>query len=127
MREVIDWICDLLGSNGFSPKVGAIPVGGNLAIQQSSGSVQGYSVRTGAIRETYVINAKGPQQETLELLEAVHAVLTKRREYGSTSSFQIATIRTLNEPAYLGQTDGEEYLYGSSIEVLVYDRRKSED
>ena len=89
--------------------------------------MQGYSVRTGAIRETYVINAKGPQQETLELLEAVHAVLTKRREYGSTSSFQIATIRTLNEPAYLGQTDGEEYLYGSSIEVLVYDRRKSED
>ena len=108
MREVIDWICDLLGSNGFNPKVGAIPVGGSLAIQQSSGSVQGYSVRTGAIRETYVINAKGPQQETLELLEAVHAVLTKRREYGSTSSFQIATIRTLNEPAYLGQTDGEE-------------------
>ena len=129
MTQILDWIIDFIKTEtAYSPVVGAVPPVGGVAIAQSGGTIQTpYFVRTGAVREVYAINAKGvSQKDTLLCLETIHEKLTKIYDYGHTESWQIATIRTLNAPNYLGQENNENYLYGSSIEVLYYDRRKAE-
>lgn len=131
MTEILTYIVGLIktGSESrISPKIGAIPPLGGVGIQQSSGSVTApFLPRTGAIRETYVINAKNKNQKTaLQTLEEIHRILTKRFGYQTTDSYQIATIKTLNLPDYLGQDNDESYMFGSSVEVIYYDRRKAE-
>lgn len=129
MTFVLDYLISTLKAEGIAVVVGAMPPkGGVVAIQQSSGSVIApYNTRSQAIRETYVVNAKDKKQKTaMTLLEQVHAILTKKKGYTSDSSYQIACISTLNLPDFLGQENNESYMYGSSIEVLVYDRRQAE-
>lgn len=132
MIAILNWICDLIEGEtegAIVPKVGAVPPMGGVGIQQSSGNVQSeFFPRTRAVRETYVINSKSADQRSgLALLERIHEILTKRLGYDSTEDWQIATIRTLSEPDYLGQEDNEAYLYGSSIEVIYYDKKKATD
>lgn len=130
MVEIINAVCDIIEEElEVTPVIGAMPPIGGVAIQQSSGSVvSAYFPRTGLNRTTLVVNAKDSEQEkAMEVLVDIHKVLTKRFAYPSTEEWQIATIRTVNSPDFLGQENDESYMYGSAIEVLWYDRIKAED
>lgn len=130
MKDIIDYVCDLIeDETGITPVVGAMPPTDGVGIQQSSGSiVSGYLPRTSLHRTTLVINSKNRSQETaLENLTDIHEALTKRIGYESTNSYQITTIRTVNSPDFLGQENDEAYMYGSAVEVLWFDRKKAVD
>lgn len=130
MIEIVNEVCDIIEDElNLKPVVGALPPNDGVAIQQSSGSVvEAYLPRTGLNRSTLVVNSKNKDQgKALQDLVDIHRVLTKRIGYPSTDEWQIATIRTVNAPDFLGQENDESYLYGSAIEVLWYDRQKAED
>ena len=130
MKDIIDEVCDIIEDElNLKPVVGALPPTDGVAIQQSSGSViEAYLPRTGLNRTTLVVNAKNKDQgKALQGLVDIHRELTKRIGYPSAAEWQIATIRTVNAPDFLGQENDESYLYGSAIEVLWYDRIKAED
>lgn len=130
MKDIIDAVCDLIEEGlGLSPVVGSLPPVDGICVQQSSGSVTAeYLPRTALHRTTLVVNAKNRLQGVaLQNLTDVHVLLTKRISYPSTDEWQIATIRTVNAPDFLGQENDESYLYGSSIVVDWYDRQKAED
>lgn len=130
MIDIINEVCDIIEDElNLKPVVGALPPTDGVAIQQSSGSVvDAYLPRTGLNRTTLVVNSKNKEQgKALQDLVDIHTVLTKRIGYPSTDEWQIATIRTVNAPDFLGQENDESYMYGSAIEVLWYDRQKAED
>lgn len=131
MIDIINEVCDILEEElpDVRVVVGAMPPLGGVGIQQSSGSVlSAYLPRTGLNRTTLVINAKDRDQETaMQTLVDIHRVLTKRIGYPSDSDWQIATIRTVNAPDFLGQENDESYMYGSAVEVLWFDRIKAVD
>ena len=130
MKDIIDAICDLI-EDGLTlvPVVGAMPPTDGVGIQISSGSiVSEYLPRTALHRATLVVNAKNKEQGVaLQNLVDIHTLLTKRIAYPSTDDWQITTIRTQTAPDFLGQENDESYMYGSSIEVLWYDRIKADD
>ena len=130
MKDMIDAICDIIEKGlTITPVIGALPPLGGVAIQASTGGVLAeYLPRTALHRTTLVVNAKDNQQGVaLQNLVDIHTLLTKRIGYPSTDDWQIATIRTVTAPDFLGQENDEAYLYGSSIEVLWYDRVKADD
>lgn len=130
MKDIIDAVCDLIEDlTELKPVVGAMPPNGGVAVQQSSGSViSAYLPRTGLNRTTVVINSKDKSQaNALEMLTTVHRALTKMFGYESTEDWQIATIKVVNSPDFIGQENDESYMYGSAVEVLWYDRLMAEN
>lgn len=130
MKDIVNAVCDLIEAlTELKPVVGAMPVNGGVAVQQSSGSViSAYLPRTELHRTTLVINSKDKSQvNALDNLTNVHKALTKKFGYSSTDDWQIATIRVVNSPDFIGQENDESYMYGSAVEVLWYDRVKADD
>lgn len=131
MTDIIDEVCDMIEDemSGIHLVVGAMPPLGGVGIQQSSGSIiSEYLPRTSYHRTTLVVNSKDRKQsKALQNLVDIHRILTKRIGYPCTDDWQITSIRTVNEPDFLGQENDESYMYGSAIEVLWYDRLKAAD
>lgn len=130
MTDIVDYVCDLIeDETGLIPVVGAMPPIEGIAVQQSSGSVVSeYLPRTALNSTTLVVNSKSSSQTTaLTSLTDIHEALTKRIGYETTNGYQILSIRTVNSPTFLGQENDESYMYGSSIQVLWFDKKKAVD
>ena len=130
MTDIVDYVCDLIeDETGLIPVVGAMPPIEGIAVQQSSGSVVSeYLPRTALNSTTLVVNSKSSSQTTaLTSLTDIHEALTKRIGYETTDGYQILSIRTVNSPTFLGQENDESYMYGSSIQVLWFDKKKAVD
>lgn len=130
MTDIVDYVCDLIeDETGLIPVVGAMPPIEGIAVQQSSGSVVSeYLPRTALNSTTLVVNSKSTSQTTaLTNLTDIHEALTKRIGYETTNGYQILSIRTVNSPTFLGQENDESYMYGSSIQVLWFDKKKAVD
>ena len=130
MTDIVDYVCDLIeDETGLIPVVGAMPPIEGIAVQQSSGSVVSeYLPRTALNSTTLVVNSKSSSQTTaLTSLTDIHEALTKRIGYETTNGYQILSIRTVNSPTFLGQENDEAYMYGSSIQVLWFDKKKAVD
>lgn len=130
MTDIVDYVCDLIeDETGHIPVVGAMPPIEGIAIQQSSGSVVSeYLPRTALNSTTLVVNSKSSSQTTaLTSLTDIHEALTKRIGYETTNGYQIVSISTVNSPTFLGQENDEAYMYGSSIQVLWFDKKKAVD
>lgn len=130
MNDIVNYVCDLIeDETTLTPVVGAMPPLGGIGVQQSSGSVVSeYLPRTALNRTTLVINSKDRNQSTaLQNLVDIHEALTKRIGYETTNGYQILSVRTSTAPDFLGQENDESYMYGSSVEVLWYDKKKAVD
>lgn len=130
MKSILDAVLSLITTKTtYSPVVGSLPSREGVAVQIATGAIESaYLPRTELHRDTLVINAKYKSQaDAINALDTIHKALTKRIGYSHATEWQIVNISTSTAPDYLGQEGNEWYLYGSSVVVEWYDRRKAED
>lgn len=71
-------------------------------------------------RMSILCNAKNEsQQAVINQLDAIHAALTRRKDYPSTGNWQIYSIETVASPRLIGveQNPRSAWIYGSSLLV----------
>ena len=65
-----------------------------------------------------VCNGKNTNQQTvIQQLDAIHASLTRRKDFPSTANWQIYAIETTASPRLIGREQNSQWLYGSSLLV----------
>lgn len=73
-------------------------------------------------RMSVVCNAKnGDQQTVIRQLDAIHAALTRRKDFPCLNGWQVYSIETVASPRLLGreQNPQAQWLYGSSLLVKI--------
>ena len=74
-----------------------------------------------ADRMTIVCNGKSADQQTvIGWLDSIHRSLTRRKDFPSSSGWQVYAIRTLASPRLLSREQNKYWLYGSSLEISFY-------
>lgn len=71
---------------------------------------------------TVVVNGKNGDQETIiRQLDAIHASLTRRKDFPCGQGWQIYAIETVASPRLLGRESNNrfQWLYGSSLLVKI--------
>lgn len=67
-----------------------------------------------------VINGKNSsQQAVIAGLNAIHAGLTRRKDFPFTDNWQIYAIETTASPRLIGRESNNQWLYGSSVAVKI--------
>lgn len=100
--------------------VGALPPEDGLCMAISTGTSTGETLgKDGRIKLYSVVNCKNSDQKTaLETLCAIHEALCAENDLPGDDGWQISRISTTGAPSYIGM-DGDQYLYGSSIEIIL--------
>lgn len=115
LQAVIDMAEDaagvpiVTGSNPPQDGIAMTGSGGPRSIFLDIGSNETLSV---------VCNCKnGNQREAIRQLDAIHASLTRRKDFPSGSGWQIFAIETVASPRLIGRESNErfQWLYGSSL------------
>lgn len=130
MKSILDAVLSIITTKTtYAPVVGSLPSREGVSVQIATGAIESaYLPRTEVHSDTLAINAKYRSQvDAITALDTIHTALTKRIGYSHTSEWQITDITTLTAPDYLGQEGNEFYLYGSSVVVKWFDRRKAGD
>lgn len=71
-------------------------------------------------RMSIVCNAKNTNQEAaIRQLDAVHAALTRRRDFPEGALWRIYSIETVASPRLIGREANSQWLYGSSLIVKI--------
>ena len=73
-------------------------------------------------RMTVLCNGKNGDQKTIiRQLDAIHAALTRRKDFPSGEGWQIYAIETVASPRFLGRESNNrfQWLYGSSLLVKI--------
>lgn len=71
-------------------------------------------------RMSIICNGKNSNQETLiRQLDAIHASLTRRKDFPSGNGWQIYAIETVASPRLIGREKNSQWLYGSSLLVKI--------
>ena len=73
-------------------------------------------------RMSVVCNAKnGNQQTVIQQLDAIHASLTRRKNFPSGTGWRIYSIETVASPRLIGRESNDrfQWLYGSSLLVKI--------
>lgn len=73
-------------------------------------------------RMSVLCNGKnGNQQTIIRQLDAIHANLTRRKDFPSGDGWQIYSIETVASPRLIGRENNErfQWLYGSSLLVKI--------
>ena len=112
MAERAAGVAIMTGS--MPPDDGIAMIGNASPTEQmkDAGSVQRYTV---------VCNGKHTEQKTvIDRLEAIHAALTRRRDYPSGGLWQIYSIESMASPRLLGREQNSMWLYASSLLVKFY-------
>lgn len=71
-------------------------------------------------RMSVICNAKnGDQRTAIQQLDAIHAALTRRKDFPSVDGWQVYAIETVASPRLIGreQNPQAQWLYGSSLLV----------
>lgn len=101
--------------------VGAMPQNDSLVMMPSTGGEQDIALDlSGDINLDIVVNAKHRSQTAAwDALNDIHYNLTRMKELPHTDDWQLLSISTSSSPTYI-EFDGDQYLYGSGLEVKVY-------
>lgn len=68
-----------------------------------------------------VCNGKNTsQQEIIQLLDAIHYNLTRRKSFPVGNGWQIYAIETVASPRLIGREANSQWLYGSSLLVKIF-------
>ena len=101
-------------TGSMPPDNGVAMIGNAAPTEQFKdvGSVQRFSI---------VCNGKHTEQQTvINRLEAIHAALTRRRDYPGGSLWQILSIESVASPRLLGREQNSMWLYASSMLVKFF-------
>lgn len=101
--------------------VGAMPQNDSLVMMPSTGGDQDTDLDlSGDLNLDIVVNAKHRSQTAAwDAINDIHYNLTRMKELPHTDDWQLLSISTSSSPTYI-EFDGDQYLYGSGLEVKVY-------
>ena len=129
-KEVAEKLVELLSTYTAIPIfVGANPPMGSIGIDAEANTTA-ISFGNGRLYEMFVlINGKGGDQESVyEALCDIHDGLNSQFHLATGDAWEIYACETVASPHLLGRenSDNEQYLYGSSVRLKIYEEIKNE-
>lgn len=117
--EILQAVIDMAEAAAGAPVVtGSNPPQNGIAMT-GSGAPRSIFLDIGSNETMAVVcNCKnGSQQEAIRQLDAIHASLTRRKDFPTSTDWQIFAIETVASPRLLGRENNErfQWLYGSSL------------
>lgn len=118
-NEVIQAVIDMAqAAAGAKVVLGSLPPDNGLAMTGSASSYPIFLDIGSNEQMNVVCNGKNTQQQAvINQLEAIHASLTRRKDFPSTDTWQIYAIETTASPRLIGREQNSQWLYGSSLLV----------
>ena len=118
-NEVIQAVIDMAqAAAGAKVVLGSLPPDNGLAMTGNASSYPIYLDIGSNEQMNVVCNGKNTQQQAvISQLEAIHASLTRRKDFPSTDTWQIYAIETTASPRLIGREQNSQWLYGSSLLV----------
>lgn len=111
------------GAQGVYESVtaGSLPPADSMVIAPAAGApVNDDLALHGDLDLDFVLNAKHKDQRTvLEALTDVHYTLSRMTELPRGDGWQLLSVSTSSYPTFI-EKDGDQFLYGSGLRVLVY-------
>jgi hypothetical protein len=116
-NDVLQAVIDMAqAAAGFPVVLGSLPPDDGIAM---TGNAASYPIflDIGSNEEMNVVcNGKSTEQTTvIQRLEAIHEVLTRRKDFPHTDTWQIYAIETTASPRLIGREQNSQWLYGSSL------------
>lgn len=118
-NDVLQAVIDMAqAAAGFPVVLGSLPPDDGIAMTGNASSFPIF-LDIGSNEEMNVVcNGKNTQQQAvISQLEAIHAALTRRKDFPSTDTWQIYAIETTASPRLIGREQNSQWLYGSSLRV----------
>lgn len=118
-NEVLQAVIDMAESAAGAPVVlGSLPPDNGLAMTGNAGSYPIFLDIGSNESMNVVCNGKNVDQlAVITQIEAIHAALTRRKDFPNTSTWQIYAIETTASPRLIGREQNSQWLYGSSLLV----------
>ncbi|MBQ4230396.1 MAG: hypothetical protein II671_02485 [Salinivirgaceae bacterium] len=118
-NEVIQAVIDMAqAAAGAKVVLGSLPPDNGLAMTGNASSYPIFLDIGSNEQMNVVCNGKNTQQQAvINQLEAIHASLTRRKDFPSTDTWQIYAIETTASPRLIGREQNSQWLYGSSLLV----------
>ena len=118
-NDVLQAVIDMAeAAAGTSIVTGSMPPDNGIAMTGSAGSSPVFLDIGSNERMNIVCNGKNTdQQAVINQLDAIHAALTRRKNFPSNSAWQIYAIETTASPRLIGREQNSQWLYGSSLVV----------
>lgn len=117
--EVLQAIIRMAASaSGVSIVTGSLPPDDGIAMTGNASSNPIF-LDIGSNESMNVLcNGKNVSQKAvIDQLEAIHAALTRRKDFPSTDTWQVYAIETTASPRLIGREQNSQWLYGSSLLV----------
>lgn len=118
-NEVLQAVIDMAqAAAGAKVVLGSLPPDNGLAMTGNASSYPIFLDIGSNEQMNVVCNGKNTQQQAvISQLEAIHASLTRRKDFPSTDTWQIYAIETTASPRLIGREQNSQWLYGSSLLV----------
>lgn len=118
-NEVLQAVIDMAqAAAGAKVVLGSLPPDNGLAMTGNASSYPIFLDIGSNEQMNVVCNGKNTQQQAvINQLEAIHASLTRRKDFPSTDTWQIYAIETTASPRLIGREQNSQWLYGSSLLV----------
>lgn len=118
-NDVLQAVIDMAqAAAGSKIVLGSLPPDNGIAM---TGNAASYPIflDIGSNEEMNVIcNGKNTDQTVvIRQLEAIHAALTRRKDFPHSETWQIYAIETTASPRLIGREQNSQWLYGSSLLV----------
>ena len=120
-NEILQAVIDMAeAATGVSIVVGSMPPDNGIAMIGTSSPTTIFLDVGSDERFSVICNGKHSDQQTvIERLEAIHSVLTRRRDFPSGTGWQIYAIETVASPRLVGRENNSMWLYASSLLVKI--------
>ena len=117
--EVLQAVIDMAeAAAGVSIVTGSMPPDDGIAMTGNSGSFPIFLDMGSNESMNIVCNGKNTEQQAvIAQLDAIHAALTRRKDFPSNNTWQIYAIETTASPRLIGREQNSQWLYGSSLAV----------
>jgi len=118
-NEVLQAVIDMAqDAAGVSIVTGSMPPDNGIAMTGSTGSFPVFLDMGSNESMNIVCNGKNVNQlAVIQQLDAIHAALTRRKDFPSGQAWQIYAIETTASPRLIGREQNSQWLYGSSLAV----------
>lgn len=117
--EVMQAVIDMAEAAAGAPVVlGSLPPDNGLAMTGQAGQNPTFLDIGSNETMNVVCNGKNVDQQTVvATLNAIHASLTRRKDFPHSNTWQIYAIETTASPRLIGREQNSQWLYGSSLLV----------
>lgn len=118
-NDVLQAVIDMAeAAAGVLIFTGSMPPDNGIAMTGNAGSSPVFLDIGSNESMNVVCNGKNTDQQTvINQLDAIHAALTRRKDFPHTDTWQIYAIQTTASPRLIGREQNSQWLYGSTLLV----------